>query len=93
MAKKDIHPPYFEKTIVRCACGNSFTVGSTKPEISVEICSNCHPFYTGEEKLIDTAGRVERFRTRKAKAESAAHKPTPHKSAAKKEKVLKSKKK
>lgn len=66
--KKDIHPQYFEKTIVRCACGNSFTIGSTKPEIQVEICSNCHPFYTGEEKLIDTAGRVERFRTRTAKA-------------------------
>ena len=91
--KKDIHPQYFEKTTVRCACGNSFTIGSTKPEIQVEICSNCHPFYTGEEKLIDIAGRVERFRTRKARAESAVHKSATHKPAAKKEKVSKSKKK
>ncbi|MEK7508058.1 MAG: 50S ribosomal protein L31 [Patescibacteria group bacterium] len=68
MAKKDIHPTYYDKAIVRCACGNHFEVGATKPEIKVEICSNCHPFYTGEEKLIDTAGRVEKFKTRRAKA-------------------------
>jgi large subunit ribosomal protein L31 len=66
--KKDIHPKYYDKAVVHCACGNSFTIGATKPEIHVEICYKCHPFYTGEEKLIDTAGRVERFRTRKAKA-------------------------
>ncbi len=51
-----------------CGCGNSFTIGATKPELKVEICANCHPFYTGEEKLIDTAGRVEKFKTRRAKA-------------------------
>lgn len=66
--KKDIHPTYYPETKVKCACGNAFTVGSTKPEIHVEICYKCHPFYTGEEKLIDTAGRVEKFKTRRSKA-------------------------
>ena len=66
--KKEIHPTYFPQAHVVCSCGNSFTVGATKPEIKVEICAKCHPFYTGEEKLIDTAGRVERFKTRRAKA-------------------------
>ncbi|MEK7077120.1 MAG: 50S ribosomal protein L31 [Patescibacteria group bacterium] len=65
---KDIHPKYYTDAKVKCACGNSFTVGATRPEIQVEICGKCHPFYTGEEKLIDTAGRVERFKTRKSKA-------------------------
>ena len=60
--KKDIHPQYYNDTEVRCACGNKFKVGSTKPELNVEICSNCHPFYTGEAKVLDTAGRVERFK-------------------------------
>ncbi|MFP4194420.1 MAG: 50S ribosomal protein L31 [Desulfobacterales bacterium] len=59
--KKDIHPQYQETTI-RCACGNEITVGSTKEKISVEICSQCHPFYTGKQKLVDSAGRIERFR-------------------------------
>ncbi len=72
--KKDIHPKYFEKTPVRCVCGNSFTIGSTQEKINVEICYKCHPFYTGEEKLIDTAGRVEKFKARKTKAESALKK-------------------
>jgi len=62
--KKDIHPKYFDGAKVKCACGNKFTVGSTKEELEVEICSNCHPFYTGKEKIIDTAGRVERFKKR-----------------------------
>ncbi len=68
--KKDIHPKYFEKAKVTCACGNSFTVGSTVPEIAVEICSKCHPFYTGREQLIDTAVRVEKFKARREKAEA-----------------------
>jgi len=59
--KKDIHPKYYEKAKVICACGNSFTTGSTAAEIHVEICSACHPFYTGKQKLIDDRGRVERF--------------------------------
>ena len=62
--KKDIHPKYDIKTKATCACGAVFEVGSTMPEIRVEICSQCHPFYTGNEKLMDTAGRVERFNKR-----------------------------
>ncbi len=65
--KKDIHPKYFTKAAVTCACGNAFTTGSTKEKIEVEICSACHPFYTGNEKTLDTAGRVERFKVRAAK--------------------------
>jgi len=68
--KKDIHPKYYEKSKVTCACGNSFTIGSTVPEIGVEICSKCHPFYTGREQLIDTAGRVEKFKARREKAQA-----------------------
>jgi large subunit ribosomal protein L31 len=66
--KKDIHPAYFPKAAVTCACGHKFTVGSTLEKIEVEICSACHPFYTGQEKVLDAAGRVEKFRARKAKA-------------------------
>ena len=62
--KKEIHPKYYAMAKVKCACGNSFTVGSTVPEINIEICSKCHPFYTGKDKIIDTAGRVERFKKR-----------------------------
>jgi large subunit ribosomal protein L31 len=58
--KKDIHPKYGKATI-SCACGNSFETGSTKKNMKVEICSACHPFFTGKQKMIDTAGRVERF--------------------------------
>lgn len=61
--KADIHPKY-ETATVHCACGNVFETRSTSPEIHVEICSNCHPFFTGKQKLVDTAGRVERFRQR-----------------------------
>ena len=60
--KKKIHPKYYSEAKVKCACGHTFTTGSTKKEIEVEICGNCHPFYTGKEKLIDTAGRVDRFK-------------------------------
>ena len=60
--KKDLHPQYFTNAKVVCACGNTFITGSTKQELHVEICSNCHPFYTGKQKLIDTAGRVDRFK-------------------------------
>ena len=64
--KTDIHPNYVDSH-VRCTCGNEFMTRSTKPEIHVEICSNCHPFYTGKQKLMDTGGRVERFKRRAAK--------------------------
>ena len=59
--KEGIHPDYHEIEVL-CACGHRFTTRSTAKEIHVEICSNCHPFYTGQQKLMDTAGRVERFR-------------------------------
>ena len=64
--KKDIHPKY-EKAIVTCACGNSFETRSTKKEIKVEICSKCHGFFTGKQKLVDSAGRVEKFQKKYAK--------------------------
>jgi large subunit ribosomal protein L31 len=64
--KKEIHPKYDLNTKATCACGAVFLVGSTMPSIAMEICSNCHPFYTGNEKIMDTAGRVERFNKRRA---------------------------
>jgi large subunit ribosomal protein L31 len=69
--KAEIHPQYIDAH-VRCTCGNEFMTRSTKPEIHVEICSACHPFYTGKQKLVDTGGRVERFQRRLEKAERAA---------------------
>lgn len=64
--KANIHPEYSEAE-VRCACGETFKTGSTKKEIRVEICSKCHPFFTGKQKLVDTGGRVERFRRKYGK--------------------------
>ncbi len=69
--KKDIHPKYYPSARVQCACGNTFPVGSTKEHIEVEICSACHPFYTGKEKIMDAMGRVEKFRKRLAKTQDA----------------------
>ena len=66
--KKDIHPDFHTDTKATCSCGAEFSVGSTKDAISVEICSQCHPFYTGKEKVLDTAGRVDKFKQRMAKA-------------------------
>jgi len=62
--KSERHPKYYPQAKVSCACGNTFTTGSTEPELKVELCSNCHPFYTGKTNLVDTAGRIDRFRTR-----------------------------
>jgi len=62
--KTKIHPQFFKDAKVTCACGNSFTIGATKKEMRVEVCSQCHPFFTGERKMMDTAGRVERFKRR-----------------------------
>lgn len=67
--KKDIHPKYGKAT-VKCACGETFTTGSTKEEIRVEICSKCHPFFTGKQKLVDSTGRVERFEQKLKKTQS-----------------------
>jgi large subunit ribosomal protein L31 len=66
--KNNIHPKYFEKAKIECSCGASFEVGSTTENIKVEICSNCHPAYTGNKKLIDSAGRVDRFKARLEKS-------------------------
>ena len=71
--KKGIHPEYY-KANVHCACGNEFETGSTSKEINVEICSMCHPFFTGKQKLVDSAGRVERFRRKYAKFTKAENK-------------------
>jgi large subunit ribosomal protein L31 len=62
--KDKIHPKFYEDAKVSCLCGNTFTTGSTKPEIRVEVCSKCHPFYTGEQRIVDSMGRVERFKKR-----------------------------
>lgn len=69
--KTGIHPEYVTAH-VSCSCGNQFTTRSTKPEIRVEICSNCHPFYTGRQKLVDTGGRVERFQRKLAKSQKGS---------------------
>lgn len=62
--KKEIHPQYHKDAKVTCACGNTFTIGATQKEVETEICSQCHPFYTGKGKLVDTAGRIEKFKKR-----------------------------
>ena len=72
--KADIHPTYYPNATFTCACGAVFTIGSTKEKVNVEICSNCHPFYTGAEKVLDAAGRVDKFNTRKLQAKSPAKK-------------------
>lgn len=61
--KKDIHPDY-KKTVIKCVCGNEIETGSVKENITVEICNNCHPFYTGNQKVMDTEGRIEKFKKR-----------------------------
>lgn len=65
--KATIHPPYFPQAQIKCSCGNVIITGSTKEHMKIELCSACHPFYTGTQRLVDTAGRVERFKN-KAKA-------------------------
>jgi len=70
--KKDFHPKYYSDVNVACACGNTFTTGSTEAELKIELCSACHPFYTGKQKLVDTARRVEKFQEKSAKKEDLA---------------------
>ena len=62
--KDKIHPKYYDDAKVICSCGNTFTTGSTRKELKVELCSKCHPFFTGERRVLDTTGRVERFKKR-----------------------------
>ncbi|OGN81594.1 MAG: 50S ribosomal protein L31 [Chloroflexi bacterium GWC2_73_18] len=66
--KKGIHPGYHQATVTCASCGASFTVGSTRPEIRVDVCSSCHPFFTGKQTIVDTAGQVERFQRRLERA-------------------------
>jgi len=87
--KKDIHPTYYKNATIKCACGNSFKVGSTKKEVEVEICASCHPFFSGKEKLIDTAGRVDKFKQRMAKAQILKSTKTAKKSRKDKQKIKK----
>ena len=93
--KDKIHPKYFEKAKVHCVCGNSFTIGSTKEFIDTEVCSACHPFFTGKEKIIDSMGRVDRFKkrlelkkepTKKKKEKRKEQKEIKEKASKKKEK-------
>lgn len=72
--KQDLHPTYYPDAVVTCACGNTFKVGSTQPELKVELCAQCHPFYTGTQKLVDTAHRVDDFKKRAAKKAAVAGK-------------------
>jgi large subunit ribosomal protein L31 len=88
--KPGIHPKY-QEVVVRCACGNTFKTRSTKPELHLEICNNCHPFFTGRQKLIDTEGRVERFTKRfGAQSAQASKERTKATKAAKTKKTAKS---
>ncbi|MAF13819.1 MAG: 50S ribosomal protein L31 [Parcubacteria group bacterium] len=95
--KTDTHPKYYTKAKVTCACGNTFEVGSTMEKLNVEICSMCHPFYTGKQKLIDTSRRVEKFQerlkktstTRVGKKAKLAAKAKKKKSAVQKVKITK----
>jgi large subunit ribosomal protein L31 len=82
--KKDIHPKYYSKAKIICACGNEIETGSTKETIRTELCSMCHPYYTGTQKLVDTARRVEKFTAKMAKAKSGV-KSKKEKRAVKKE--------
>jgi large subunit ribosomal protein L31 len=70
--KNDTHPQYFENATVTCACGNNFEVGSTLETLRVELCNECHPFYTGKQKFVDTARRVEKFQEKMTRVKEAA---------------------
>ena len=72
--KQAVHPTWFPNAVVTCACGNTFTTGSTVPQIKVDLCSNCHPFFTGQQKLVDTLGQVDRFQAKVQKAQAAKEK-------------------
>ena len=66
--KAELHPTYYPEAVVTCLCGNTFTTGSTLPELKTEVCAVCHPFFTGTQRIVDTGGQVERFRRRAQKA-------------------------
>lgn len=87
--KKKIHPEYHAQAVVTCACGNSFAVGSTQPALRVELCSSCHPFYTGKQKFVDTARRVEKFKEKSVKRVTAARTKTQKEDARKAKRATK----
>ncbi|MFC1637811.1 50S ribosomal protein L31 [Patescibacteria group bacterium] len=90
--KKDIHPDYYEKAVVSCGCGAKLETGSTQENIEIEICSQCHPFFTGKKKTIDTAGRIERFKNLRSKVDEKKAEAEKNKAAkAKKTKTTKAK--
>jgi len=91
--KKDIHPKYNKKATVTCACGAKFTVGSSVDKTEIEICSRCHPFYTGQKKLVDTAGRVQKFKNRLEKTKNIKSKEPTLSKTEKKKKIDKKKQK
>lgn len=79
--KSKVHPKWYPQARVHCACGNSFVTGSTMPEIAVEICAACHPLFTGQQKLVDTAGRVDKFIQRSAAAKKKQEEAAARKAA------------
>lgn len=83
--KKNVHPPYYPNARVICACGNTFTVGSTLPEIRVELCNKCHPFFTGQQKFVDTKGKIEKFQELTEKARIYQEKQKAKKAKVKKQ--------
>jgi len=87
--KKNIHPKYYPKAEATCTCGASFTLGATKPKIEVEVCSRCHPLYTGSKKIIDATGQVEKFQKRMEKSKKIQVESKTKKSTPKKKKVQK----
>lgn len=87
--KTQIHPKWFDDMKVTCACGNSFAIGGTMPELHVDICSNCHPFYTGQMKYIDTAGRVDAFKAKQAGAQTKIMSKTQKRQLKKAKKIAK----
>ncbi len=87
MAKKEIHPKYYPKATINCSCGAKFVVGSTKEKMQIEICSQCHPLYTGKQKFIDTAGRLERYEKIIKKSKDLQNSKTKTKKKGEKKKV------
>lgn len=90
MKKDGVHPQYHKDATITCSCGNVITVGSTKKELHTELCSKCHPFYTGQQKLVDTAGRVDKFRN-KQEAAKKAHEVATKKAPKKRKKTMEEK--
>lgn len=89
LMKTAIHPQYHPQAKITCACGNKIIVGSTKDNIKIDICSQCHPFYTGKKKVVDAVGKVEKFKSRRSKAISKTRSKTEKKSAKKTKKAEK----